>query len=230
MKKVLLLSVGVFFVWFLMPNSDNVSAKSSTIEVKIDEIWDWPVDGVLTDHYGSRQGTHFGIDIAADEGTDIRVVEDGTIAKSYYSDSYGNVIFVKHSNGMETVYAHMSERFVEDDEKVKKGTVIGLIGNTGKSRGDHLHFEVHKDEWNVHKSNAVDPLAFLDDRHLAINVDAPHLDDSGKLTITITEGDTLWALSQKYDIPVMDLMKWNNLDSDLLVAGQTIVIKKQTSQ
>ncbi|MGP4082153.1 peptidoglycan DD-metalloendopeptidase family protein [Pseudalkalibacillus sp. R45] len=227
MKKVLLLSAGAFFVLFLIMNSDNVSAKSSTIEVKIDEIWEWPVDGVLTDHFGTRQGTHFGIDIAADEGTDIRVVEDGTVGRSYYSDSYGNVIFVKHSNGLETVYAHMSERFVEEGEKVQKGSVIGLIGNTGKSRGDHLHFEVHKDEWNVHKTNAVDPLAFLGDRQLAINVDAPHLDDTEKLTITIAEGDTLWALSQKYDISVMDLMKWNNLDSDLLVVGQTLVIKKQ---
>ncbi|WP_221565261.1 peptidoglycan DD-metalloendopeptidase family protein [Alkalihalobacillus sp. TS-13] len=229
MKKVLLLSVGTFFVLFLIMNSGNVSAKSSTIEVKIDEIWDWPVDGVLTDHFGTRQGTHFGIDIAADEGTDIRVVQDGTVAKSYYSDSYGNVIFVKHSNGLETVYAHMSERFVKEGEKVEKGTVIGLIGNTGKSRGDHLHFEVHKDEWNVHKTNAVDPLAFLGDRHLAIKVDAPRLDDTEKFTITIAEGDTLWALAQKYEISVKNLMKWNNLDSDLIVVGQTLMIMKQVT-
>ncbi|WP_408006569.1 peptidoglycan DD-metalloendopeptidase family protein [Pseudalkalibacillus sp. A8] len=226
MKKVLMLFLGTLFVLSYMANSDIVSAKSST-KVKEEIKWDWPVEGMLTDHFGTREGSHFGVDIAAEKGKEIRVVEKGTITKSYYSDSYGNVIFVKHPNGMETLYAHMSERLAEEGEKVDKGSIIGLIGNTGKSRGDHLHFEVHMDEWNINKTNAVDPLAYLTDQQKAVNVNTPHIENKEKVAITIAQGDTLWSISQKYDVSVDELIGWNDLDSNLIIVGQTLYVLKQ---
>ena len=69
----------------------------------------WPSDGVITDLFGTRQGHHKGIDIAAPLGSHVYAVENGIVSKSYYSDTYGNVVFIKHDNQIETVYAHLKE-------------------------------------------------------------------------------------------------------------------------
>ncbi|WP_244404819.1 M23 family metallopeptidase [Saccharococcus caldoxylosilyticus] len=74
----------------------------------------------------------------------------GTVSKSYYSDSYGNVVFIRHTiNGTqyETVYAHLRSRAVSEGQTVSQGQFIGYMGNTGESFGQHLHFEIHKPYW-----------------------------------------------------------------------------------
>ncbi|WP_338754126.1 M23 family metallopeptidase [Bacillus sp. FJAT-52991] len=138
-----------------MPNS-SLAATSFT----------WPADGKLTDTFGSRGGKHYGIDIAKSGTVPIKASASGTVSKSYYSSSYGEVVFIKHNiNGVpyETVYAHMKSgsRKVSAGQKVNQGTVIGYMGNTGHSSGQHLHFELHKGTWNSSKSNAVNPLNYL---------------------------------------------------------------------
>lgn len=126
----------------------------------------WPANGRLTSGIGARWGSyHAGIDIANKaSGVPIVAAADGVVIRSYYSASYGNAIFVAHSiNGQvyTTVYAHMSSRHVGNGEVVSKGQQIGVMGNTGQSFGQHLHFELHKGQWNASKSNAVDPVPFL---------------------------------------------------------------------
>lgn len=126
----------------------------------------WPANGRLTSGLGSRWGDfHAGIDIANKAGgVPIVAAADGVVIRSYYSSSYGNAIFVAHSiNGQmyTTVYAHMSSRNVSSGQVVSKGQQIGIMGNTGQSFGQHLHFELHKGEWNASKSNAVDPIPYL---------------------------------------------------------------------
>ncbi|AGX05341.1 hypothetical protein B14911_08807 [Bacillus sp. NRRL B-14911] len=123
--------------------------------------WQWPADGVLSDCFGTRNGAHKGIDIASAPGTPVYAAEEGIVTRSYYSDSYGNVIFIKHQNGTETVYAHLQERKAAEGEKVLQGQTIGTMGNTGDSSGVHLHFEVHISEWTYDKQNAVDPFLAL---------------------------------------------------------------------
>ncbi|MGD6841501.1 peptidoglycan DD-metalloendopeptidase family protein [Bacillus infantis] len=123
--------------------------------------WQWPADGVLSDCFGTRNGAHKGIDIASDPGTPVYAAEEGSVTRSYYSDSYGNVIFIKHPNGTETVYAHLQDRRAAEGEKVLQGQTIGTMGNTGDSSGVHLHFEVHISEWTYDKQNAVDPFLAL---------------------------------------------------------------------
>ena len=81
----------------------------------------WPSDGVITDSYGTRNGDHKGIDIAAPFGSSIYAVESGIVSKSYYSDTYGNVVFIKHDNQIETVYAHLKERTVLEGARVGQG-------------------------------------------------------------------------------------------------------------
>ncbi|MGM7701720.1 peptidoglycan DD-metalloendopeptidase family protein [Pseudalkalibacillus sp. Hm43] len=192
--------------------------------------WEWPVQGIITDHFGSRGGSHFGIDIAAERGTNIYTVDQGRVHKSYYSSTYGHVIFIKHPGKVETVYAHLSERLVEEGEVVERGQVIGKVGNTGRSDGNHLHFEVHTEEWNIEKSNAVDPLVLLDEenhRFHALEVSQTNAPEDK--VITIQSGDTLWSLSKQYSVSVENLMLWNDLGSDLIVAGNPLIVFKEKS-
>lgn len=117
----------------------------------------WPVKGPVTSWFGIRKGRrHDGIDIAESKGTPIHAAERG---KVIYSDDgirgFGNLIIIKHRGGFRTVYAHNSRNKVEVEETVKKGQVIGYVGSTGLSTGNHLHFEVRKG------AKAVDPMKYL---------------------------------------------------------------------
>ncbi|HET7629226.1 MAG TPA: peptidoglycan DD-metalloendopeptidase family protein [Bacillales bacterium] len=200
--------------------------------------WQWPIDGVITSTFGERGGTHYGIDLAAPKGTPVHAAKAGVVKKSYRSASYGNVVFLLHNNGYETVYAHLEKRYVNKGEHVQQGEVIGRVGSTGHSTGPHLHFEVHNGLWNVHKTKAVDPLLVLgNDQPPASSVHASGIDKSSpdetagaKIVYTIKKGDTLWALSRMYDVSVNELKRWNGLSSDLIIAGDTLVIHKAPLQ
>ncbi|MBD1381413.1 murein hydrolase activator EnvC family protein [Metabacillus arenae] len=121
----------------------------------------WPANGRLSSGYGQRWGKlHAGVDIANSIGTPVVASAAGTVIRSYYSSSYGNVVFLTHNiNGKvyTTVYAHLSARQVSAGQSVSKGQQIGLLGNTGDSTGPHLHFEIHNGAWK----NPVDPMNFL---------------------------------------------------------------------
>ncbi|WP_369900037.1 SH3 domain-containing protein [Bacillus manliponensis] len=120
-----------------------------------------PAAGSYTSAFGMRGGhMHYGIDIAASGTVPVVAAASGEVTRSYYSTSYGNVVFVTHNIKGETyttVYAHLRSRSVSVGQKVTQGQQVGIMGNTGQSSGQHLHFEVHKGEWNIQKSNAVNP-------------------------------------------------------------------------
>ncbi|MCF6138736.1 murein hydrolase activator EnvC family protein [Pseudalkalibacillus berkeleyi] len=124
-----------------------------------------PANAGITSGFGSRWGKqHAGIDLARGGTVPIVASASGTVIKSYYSSSYGNVVFIAHNiNGQTytTVYAHLRNRQVGNGASVKKGQQIGIMGNTGRSTGQHLHFEIHKGQWNSSKSNAIDPQRFF---------------------------------------------------------------------
>lgn len=124
-----------------------------------------PAQGIISSGFGWRDGRmHFGVDIAANGYVPIVAAADGVVIQSWYSDSYGNCIFIAHSiNGRiyTTVYAHMSQRLVGAGTTVSKGQQIGVMGNTGWSYGQHLHFELHNGQWNGAKSNAINPTSMV---------------------------------------------------------------------
>ena len=96
----------------------------------------------------------------------VKAAADGVVTKSYVSRTYGEVVFIRHNINeqvYETVYSHLRSgtRKVNAGDKVKKGDVIGMMGSTGNSTGQHLHFEIHKGTWNYDKTNAVDPLDYI---------------------------------------------------------------------
>ncbi|MGE6309566.1 murein hydrolase activator EnvC family protein [Bacillus cereus] len=124
-----------------------------------------PAAGSKTSGFGTRSlDNHKGIDIAASGTVPIMAAADGVVIRSELSSSYGNVVYLSHRiNGKTytTVYAHMSSRSVSNGQTVKQGDQLGFMGNTGQSFGQHLHFELHLGEWNVGKTNAVDPSPYI---------------------------------------------------------------------
>lgn len=125
-----------------------------------------PANGPITSTFGPRWGEfHYGADIGK-RGASVPVVAaaDGYVYRSYYSPSYGNVIFIMHyidGQVYTTVYAHLESRLVGEGQNVSKGQMIGYMGNTGRSFGAHLHFELHRGPWNASKSNAVNPMQYV---------------------------------------------------------------------
>ncbi|WP_394750381.1 peptidoglycan DD-metalloendopeptidase family protein [Spongiimicrobium salis] len=99
---------------------------------------------------------HRGIDVRAKSGTPIIAVADGVVTYAALKGDWGNLIHIRHSDGYETAYAHLKGFAVKANEKVKKGAIIGYVGNTGASLGPHLHFEIKKDQ------KPVDPMSFFD--------------------------------------------------------------------
>ena len=100
----------------------------------------------ITDVFGyrpRRRRAHYGLDIKVYVGDTIRAAFDGKvrIVKNQGRRGYGKYVVIRHDNGLETVYGHLSKQLVEENQLVKAGEVIGLGGNTGRSTGSHLHFE-----------------------------------------------------------------------------------------
>lgn len=96
---------------------------------------------------------HKGLDFSADVGTPIYATGDGVVKSVYYSESYGNVIFLDHQYGYETRYAHLSKFNVKNGQRVKRGELIGYVGDTGLSSGPHLHYEVLYQDQHVNPIN-----------------------------------------------------------------------------
>ncbi|MEH6937365.1 peptidoglycan DD-metalloendopeptidase family protein [Bacillus sp. JJ664] len=127
-----------------------------------------PAAGYVSSGFGNRSfdggGFHDGVDIAGSGTVPVVSAGDGVVIRAYTSSSYGNCVFITHNIGGQvwtTVYAHLDSFNVSTGQSVSKGTKIGFMGNTGHSFGQHLHFELHKGEWNASKSNAVDPQKYI---------------------------------------------------------------------
>lgn len=109
----------------------------------------WPVRGWVTSDFGSRldpytseRVMHAGLDIAGPHGKEVLAPSDGTVVFAGLEGGYGNVLVIDHGYGFKTRYGHLSSIRVKPGEKVKRGQSIALLGNTGRSTGPHLHYEV----------------------------------------------------------------------------------------
>jgi murein DD-endopeptidase MepM/ murein hydrolase activator NlpD len=101
-----------------------------------------PAQGAVTSGFGSRgYRMHYGIDIDLETGDPVYAAFDGVVRVAKWARGYGRVVIIRHYNGLETVYAHLSAFKITTGEKVKAGDVIGLGGNSGRSYGSHLHLE-----------------------------------------------------------------------------------------
>jgi murein DD-endopeptidase MepM/ murein hydrolase activator NlpD len=105
----------------------------------------WPLDGVLYGRYGVRAGKrHDGIDLAAPEGTEVRAAAAGLVIYAGRQEGYGAIVIVRHEGGLVTLYAHNSKLLVGEGQRVRRGEPIARVGQTGRTTGPHLHFEVRQ--------------------------------------------------------------------------------------
>lgn len=110
--------------------------------MRLDGGFSFPYGVAVRSRFGYRRGrSHNGVDIPVPQGTEVTAAFGGTVRLSTYHRGYGNIIIIRHPNGIETVYAHLSSRKVSAGDTVSAGDVIALSGSTGRSTGPHLHFE-----------------------------------------------------------------------------------------
>ena len=109
----------------------------------------WPARGWVTSDFGQRldpytadRVTHAGLDIAAPHGKEVSAPSDGTVVFAGLEGGYGNVLVIDHGYGIKTRYGHLSKILVKAGDRVKRGSAIANVGNTGRSTGPHLHYEV----------------------------------------------------------------------------------------
>lgn len=137
--------------------------KSYRADRLLADSFDWPVGGPISSPFGLRRffndqprRPHGGIDIAAAEGTRIRAPANGVVIETGDYFFNGNSVFIEHGLGLQTFYAHLSRIDVEAGQRISQGEVIGLVGQTGRVTGPHLH-------WSVGLNGTwVDPLLLLD--------------------------------------------------------------------
>jgi murein DD-endopeptidase MepM/ murein hydrolase activator NlpD len=122
----------------------------------------WPVRGAVNSEFGYRRSPwsnerefHAGIDIRAARGTPVYAPAPGTVIQAGHAQDYGTTILVDHSQDVRTLYGHLSKLNVRSGQRVERGALIGYTGNTGRSSGPHLHYEI------LVRGRAVNPRAYL---------------------------------------------------------------------
>jgi murein DD-endopeptidase MepM/ murein hydrolase activator NlpD len=210
-------------------------------------------DGKIISQFGYRGSrVHSGVDIKQKAGAPIVTAFDGKVRLAKYSKGYGNVVVIRHFNGLETVYAHLSKIKVKVNQDVKSGDVIGLAGSTGRATATHLHFETRflGEAFNPEKiidfstsklrqdSFEIKSTTFNVDQMAHLNspiTDSSHADSSlskstppVKKTVyhTIKKGDTLYSLARKNGTTVQSICKLNHITpSTKLKIGKKLRIK-----
>lgn len=211
-----------------------------------------PHKGRLTSNYGYRAKfgrMHKGVDIGIKMNDTIYAAFDGKVRlTNYEARGYGNYVIIRHPNGLETVYGHLTRPLVKADQTVRAGQPIALGGNTGRSTGPHLHFETrfmgyainpaaifdfenkttHTDTYTFSKQTYTKPRNFAPSRELAkAEKTNPYTSQkSDATTYTVKKGDTLTSIAKAYGMSTTSLRRINNLDSsDVIKAGQVLQLK-----
>jgi hypothetical protein len=164
-KEKVLTSIGYHAPASVQKKPQQKRAQRSSFAAKLiwpidrDQFWVSSLFGPRRKKDGSR-GFHYGVDMAALKGTPVKAVKDGVVEQAGTISGYGNTVLLNHGNGLKTRYAHLHAIVVRKGQRVKEGTIIGKVGETGFIRkktkdGSHLHFEVYE------HGRHINPLAAL---------------------------------------------------------------------
>ena len=125
------------------PSVTSTAAARSTSRRRYPLVW--PVQGQITSRFGQRGSRlHDGIDVGAAKGTPVRVAAGGEVIYAAKQGGYGNLVLVRHADGIVTVYAHLDRFTVRKGQSLAQGQPLGYVGETGHATGPHLHFEVRR--------------------------------------------------------------------------------------
>ena len=187
-----------------------------------------PNRNVVTSEFGFRRGWrfHYGIDTRLKVGDSICSSFGGMVRIVQRGRAYGNYVVIRHFNGLETVYGHLSKPLVKVNQVVRAGEIIGLGGNTGRSTGPHLHYEIR------YLGQAISPRDLIDfenhtTKYRKLDLCAEHFSYIKELEqvrfYTVRKGDTLSGISSKVGVSVDKLCKLNNIKrNSILRIGQKI--------
>lgn len=236
------------------PYSFADSFKHDSAMVRLTEATDCgfvlPFNGNVTSEFGWRKRRpHYGTDIDLETGDTVMAAFDGMVRIAKLNRSYGNVVIIRHKNGLETVYAHLSKILVEAGQVLEAGQIIGLGGNTGHSFGAHLHFEIRylgqamdaedfidfatgtlkKNECLITKSDVetkydLRALHSRQKKDLNLSRVTGSKSKHGK-TITVKRGDTLGRIAQRNHTTIKAICKKNGIkQSKVLRLGQKLKV------
>lgn len=196
-------------------------------------IYCHPFNGNVTSHFGYRRyRQHYGTDIDLVTGDTVRAAFDGKIRVTKYSRSFGKIIVIRHNNDLETVYAHLSKILVDSNQIIKAGQIIGLGGNTGRSTGSHLHYEVRYMGRALDAENIIDfeKGELLNDTIIISEASFGYLSriaaNKNAKYHYVHSGDTLYGIARKYHTGVSKLCYYNGINQTaILQIGQKLRIK-----
>ena len=190
-------------------------------------------DALVGSPYGIRSHRlHRGVDVNVIKDEPVVAAYPGEVTMSRYNKGgYGNYVLIKHPNGIETLYAHLSKRLLKVGDKVFPGDIVGLVGNSGRSSAAHLHFEIRYGEVNIDPATVFD----FEKGELLPNTDhyalAPAIDSHNAIQAELSKhrfhrvrpGDTLGKIAQMYGTTVEKLCKLNKITrTSILRIGQNI--------
>ncbi|MDR1668172.1 MAG: peptidoglycan DD-metalloendopeptidase family protein [Bacteroidales bacterium] len=187
-----------------------------------------PNRNVVTSDFGFRRGWrfHYGIDTRLKVGDSICSSFDGMVRISKRGKAYGNYVVIRHFNGLETVYAHLSKTMVKINQVVRAGEIIGLGGNTGRSTGPHLHYEIRylgqpiapRDLIDWETCSAKFNMVELNARHFAYVKEIEQI-----RYYVVRKGDTLSGISLKTGVSISAICRLNNIKkTSILRIGQRL--------
>lgn len=184
----------------------------------------------ITDIFGyrpRRRRVHQGLDIKVYTGDTIYAAFDGKVRiTSYQRRGYGHYIVIRHNNGIETLYAHLSKKLVKVNQNVKAGDPIGLGGNTGRSSGAHLHFET------ILMGKSLDPALMFDFKNQTVTGESyiyrkpgSKYIENGKVKIAgpepkyhkVKSGETIAKIAKKYGVSQRRIMELNGLNAKSII-------------
>ncbi len=192
-----------------------------------------PFYGNVSSEFGSRKYRyHYGTDIDLQTGDTVRCAFNGKVRISTYSKTYGNVVVVRHNNGLETIYGHLSKRLVDVDSTILSGTILGLGGNTGRSYGSHLHFEIRYFDEALDPRDVVtfENFSLLNDTLSISQCNFVYRDEIKELTKMqyhkVRSGNTLGHIAQKYGTSITSICQLNGISRNkLLQIGENLRVR-----
>ncbi|GHT23810.1 peptidase [Bacteroidia bacterium] len=209
------------------PYQKRVADMADTVGIDFSQYCH-PNPNVVTSDFGFRRGWrfHYGIDTRLKVGDSIHASFDGMVRISKRGKAYGNYIVVRHFNGLETVYAHLSKPLVKVNQAVRAGEVIGLGGNTGRSTGPHLHYEIR------YLGQPIPPRELIDWENFCakvanLNLNAGHFAYVKEIEqiryYVVRKGDTLSGIASKTGVKVSKLCQLNKIKkTSILRPGQRL--------